>query len=186
MANTAREPGLWDRLVNDKFNGEQPVLSPDESVRAAKRLYKRAMGKPWLGAVKTVSGRRYTWVRGKVMSVNPDMPQRHARGLRAIIHDISHYAHSRLNPNDAPHSARQAYIERDLVDYAIQAGFADGALKSKAKPKVLADKVVARYNAMVNRRDKWAKEAERATRLLKKAEGEVRTYEKRHGERLKP
>jgi hypothetical protein len=192
MAKTAaREAGLWNRLVNDKFEGKAPVLPADESVKAAKRLYRRAMGRPWDGPVKLTSGNRSTWVWRDVLVVNPD--ERHgAGGLREIIHSISHYAHSVKHPNDAPHSSRQVYLERDLVDYAIASGFLDGKLASKAKPKppvepkAKPDKVVVKYNAMVKRRDKWKAEAERANRLLKKAEAEVRTYERRHGERVKP
>lgn len=37
---------------------------------------------------------------------------------------------------------------------------------------------------MVNRRDKWKATLERAERLLAKAEREVRTYERRHAEKL--
>lgn len=126
---TVRDAGLWDRLVNERWDGQQPVLSPEDSVKAAKRLYRQAMGRPWNGPVKMTSGRRYTWVRRGALVVNPDMPQRDCRGLRAMIHDLSHYAHSRLHPNDAPHSRRQAQLEGRLVTYAIKSGFAEGRVR---------------------------------------------------------
>lgn len=194
-AGTLRKPETWDRLVNDRWDGKQPVLSAEDSIAAAKRLYRQAMGKPWTGPVKLTSGRRYTWVQHGTLVVNPDMPQRHCRGLRAMIHDLSHYAHSRLHPGDAPHSRRQAALEGRLVTYALRSGFADGPLPkpgpapkpapeptSPAKP----DKVLQRYSRMVARRAKWAAELERAKRLLAKAEAEVRTYERRHRARLQP
>lgn len=189
---TRRDPSLWDRLVNDRFGGQQPILSPEESVKAAKRLYRHAMGRPFKGEVQLTSGRRYTWVRRGVLFVNPDMRQARVRGLRAIIHDMSHYAHSRLHPSDAPHSARQARLEGKLVSYAIRSGFLEGRLAPKAKPEQPAaaepapkpDKVQQRYARMISRRDKWARELERAKRLLAKAQAEVRAYERRHGDRL--
>lgn len=196
---THRNRQTWETLVNERWNGEQPILSPEASIKAAKRLYRAALGKPFTGTVELTSGRRYTWVRRGVLYVNPDMRQLHARGLRAIIHDLSHYAHSRLHPADAPHSKRQAALEGRLVTYALRAGLAD-LDKPKAKPepvepapaapaepvavKAKPDRVAVRYSRMVKRRDKWAAELERAKRLYAKAEAEVRTYERRHGARL--
>lgn len=186
-----RDKALWEQLVNCHWNGEQPVLSPEESIKAAKRLFRHAMGWPWQGPVKLVSGRRYTYVRHGVLRVNPDMRQRDCRGLRAMIHDLSHYCHRRLHPNDAPHSKRQAQLEGRLVRYAIRSGFLDGTLAPRpkasasepvAKPK--PDKVQVRYQGMCKRQAKWAAELERAKRLLAKATKERKAYERRHGARL--
>ena len=125
------EKGLWDRLVNNKFNGLQPILSEVDSLYAARKLYRKAMGREWCGEFKLTSGNRYTWIRRGVFYVNPDKRERgsiqqafgfdndEVRGLRAIIHDVSHICHYRLRPNDAAHSKHQAYLERDLTDYAI-------------------------------------------------------------------
>ena len=115
------EKGLWDRLVNNKFNGLQPILSEVDSLYAARKLYRKAMGREWCGEFKLTSGNRYTWIRRGVFYVNPDKRERGSivRGVRAIIHDVSHICHYRLRPNDAAHSKHQAYLERDLTDYAI-------------------------------------------------------------------
>jgi hypothetical protein len=182
---TTRDPGLWDRLVNDRFGSEHPVLSAQESISAAKKLYRHAMGQSFKGEIKITSGNRYTWVKRGVMSVNPDKRERTARGLRAMIHDLSHYCHRRLHPGDAPHSKRQAQLEGKLVKFALERGFADGALKRE--PKAPAEKpsvIEQRHARMVKRRDKWAADLERAKRLLVKAEREVREYERRHKDRL--
>ena len=132
----ARDKTLWDTLVNDKFGGKSPVLSPEASITAAKRLYRKALGRPWKGPVKLTSGNRSTWVRRGVLVVNPN--ERHnSGGLREIIHSISHYAHNRLHPDDAPHSRRQAKLEGKLVTYAIKSGWLEpGALEPKGKRKV--------------------------------------------------
>lgn len=194
-AGTVRDPGLWDRLVNERWGGVQPVLSAEDSVTAAKRLYRFAMGREWKGPVKLTSGRRYTWIRNGTLTVNPDMPQRHCRGLRAMIHDLSHFAHARLHPADAPHSRRQAQLEGRMVTYAINAGWADGQVrklgpapkpKAEPEPKPAVDKVVVKHARMVARRDKYRKELERLTRLEAKASREVRDYQRRHKGRVVP
>jgi hypothetical protein len=51
-----------------------------------------------------------------------------------------------------------------------------------AKPK--PDRVAVRYARLVARRDKYAAELARATRLLAKVTAEVKIYERRHKERL--
>lgn len=194
-AGTVRDPGLWDRLVNERWGGQQPVLSPEDSIRAAKRLYRQAMGREWIGPVQLTNGRRYTWVRRGVLFVNPDMPQARMRGLRAMIHDISHFAHARLHPSEAPHSRRQVLLEGRLVTYAIKMGWGDGAVrkigpaprpKPEPAPKPPVDKVVQKHARMVARRDKYRAEVERFTRLLAKAEREVRDYQRRHKGRVVP
>ena len=192
---TVRDPGLWDRLVNERWGGVQPVLSPEDSIKAAKRLFRHAMGREWAGPVRLTSGRRYTWVRRGVLVVNPDMPQRACRGLRAMIHDLSHYAHSRLHPSDAPHSRRQAQLEGKLVTYALNAGWLNGEVrrigpapqpKAEPAPKPPVDKVVVKHARMVARRDKYRAELARYERLLAKAEREVRDYQRRHKGRVVP
>jgi hypothetical protein len=130
-----RNKETWDRLVNERWAGQYPVLSPEASVKAAKRLYRKAMGRPWKGKVEIVSGNRHTWVRRGVLIVNPDRKTfRGSRGLREIIHEISHYAHARLHPSDAPHSKRQAILEGKLVTYAIASGWLEPG-KLDPKPR---------------------------------------------------
>lgn len=194
-AGTVRRPEVWDRLSNDRWGGEQPILSAEDSVTAAKRIYRQAMGKPWTGPVKVVSGNRYSWVRHGVLCVNPDKREPHCRGVRSIIHDLSHYAHARLNPSEAPHSLRQARLEGRLVTYAINAGWNTGEVrklgpapqpKPEPAPKPVVDKVVQKHARMVARRDKYRKEQARIERLLAKAEREVRDYQRRHKGRVEP
>jgi hypothetical protein len=199
---TTRDRDLWERKVNQHFGAAQPILSPEESIAAAKKLYRTVMGHAFSGVIKLTSGNRYTWVkvqpvrqpgggyaRKRVMSVNPDHRELSARGLRALIHDLSHYCHGQLHPNDAPHSRRQAQLEGRMVRAALARGFLEGKLKPKEKaepePKVKPDKVQQRYARMIARRDKYAGELERSKRLLAKVQKEVREYERRHGERVK-
>jgi hypothetical protein len=123
-----------------------------------------------------------------VFFVNPDERRPSGRGLREIIHSISHYAHRHLHPHDKPHSIRQARLEAKLAKFAVDRNcWQDGKLKKPEvveAPKVKPDIIVQRYQRMVNRRDKWKGEFDRAKRLLAKAEREVRAYERRHKDRL--
>lgn len=191
LSRTRRDHELWDQRVNDQWGGLKPVLSPEASVAAAKRLYRHAMGKAWTGKWEVTSGRRYTWPRHGTFYVNPDRVAFGASGLRDIVHLISHWCHRRLHPGDKPHSIRQLRLEAKLTKFAIARwGPAAPEPKAKAAPVVVVevkakpDKVVQRYQRMVARRDKWRRELDRAKRLAAKAEVEVRTYRRRHGERL--
>ena len=181
----SHEQGLWDRLVNSKWPDDTPAPTEREAIAGAKRLYRKAMGRPWRGAVKATSGNRHTWIRRGVLYVNPDERRRNGKGGWAeIVHSISHYAHRRLNPNDKPHSARQSYIERDLTDYVLEQGWHTGALKREKKPAPEQDIVVERYQRILTRETNWQKKFERAKNALAKARRERRTYEQRHGERI--
>lgn len=188
---TVRDRTLWDRMVNDRFAGEQPILTPEESIVAARKLYRHAFGKAFTGRVELTTGNRFTWVRRGVLYVNPDKREGQTRGLRSIVHDLSHYAHYRKNPKDAPHSIRQARLERDLATFALDRNWHRGGLakpepaaKPEPEPKPAVDKVVQRYRRMVSRRDRWKADLDRAKRLFAKADAEVRAYRRRHGSRL--
>lgn len=186
QTRTRRDPDLWNNMVNAKFDGKQPKLTPEESIAAAKKLYRHAMGFSYGGTWRIGTGNRHTWARRGVFTVNPD-ERRNSGGLREIIHSISHYCHQRLHPNDKPHSIRQVRLEAKLAKFAVDRNcWLDGALK-KAEPETVDTKpslIQQRHQRLINRRDKWLKEAERAKRLLAKAESEVRQYERRHKERL--
>lgn len=191
LTKTRRDHALWDARINDKWNGQQPVLSPEESLLAAKKLYRHAMGKAWHGKWALTSGRRYTWPRRGVFCVNPDRRGFGNRGLRDIIHLISHWCHRRLHPGDKPHSIRQLRLEARLTKFALDRRWHEGSLKKEPKPEpaikvepAKPDKVQQRYRRMASRRDKWRAEFDRAKRLFAKAESEVRAYERRHGARL--
>jgi hypothetical protein len=125
-----------------------------------------------------------------VFFVNPE------KGLRDMIHLISHYCHRRLHRGDKPHSIRQLRLEAKLTKFAISRRWHEGTLKKQPKepttqPEVTQiesapkpDKVVLRYRRMKARLDKWARELERSKRLYAKAQREVRAYERRHGNRV--
>ena len=176
------EKGLYERLVNNKWPSNAPVPTDQEALTGAKRLYKKAMGRPWRGKILIVRGNRHTWIKYSTFSVNPNRSNGYG-GWKGIVHGISHYCHRRLHPGDRPHSNKQAMLERDLTDYVLEKGFLEGKLKSKALPKEKADPVPVRYNRMVSRRAAWEKKLARAENALQKVRREIRDYERRHGDR---
>lgn len=195
QSRSRRDHSLWDKAINEQWGGLRPILSPEESLAAAKKLYRHAMGIAWSGKWELTSGRRRTWPRWRedgnrmvhVFFVN------HEKGLRDIVHLISHYCHRRLHRYDKPHSIRQVRLEAKLTKFAISRRWHEGTLKKEPTPEAEAtqvespmkpDKVHLRYRRMVARRDKWRQELDRSKRLFAKAEAEVRGYERRHGERL--
>lgn len=197
-----RDPDLWERTVNSHWGEDQPVLSGQESIAAAKKLWRHALGKTFRGEIRLTSGNRYSWGRREhkvvrsggravmgtlidVLIINPDRKRGGHRGLRAMIHDLSHYFHRRLHPGESDHSRRQAQLEARLVRFAVQRGWHKGALAKPEKPaRPKPDLVVKRHRDMVARRDRWKAQLERSKRLLAKADREVRSYERRHRERL--
>jgi hypothetical protein len=148
------------------------------------------MGKPWHGKWELTSGNRYTWPKRGTFYVNPERHAFGLRGLREIIHMIAHWSHRRLHPQDKPHSIRQLRLEAKLTKFALARRWHEGTLKKEPKAKApepeptKPDVVVQRYRRMVLRRDRWARELERAQRLHAKAESEVRAYARRHRDRL--
>lgn len=175
----------WDRLVNSRWPADMPAPTPEEAIRGAKRLYQFGTGSPWRGPVELTSGNRHTWVwrRKGVMTlvINPDRTRR--GGWRDIVHDISHYAHMMINHGDRPHSAKQLYIERDMVDFVLDNGFHEGRLKPKPKaPPKQKDAVAERLKRVEELIGNWERKERYAQtrlatlrkerrRLVKKATG---------------
>ena len=100
-------------------------------------------------------------------------------GWNQLVHDVSHYAHQRLHPNEKPHANNQLALERVLTDYVIDSGWLHGKLKSKAKPKPPVD-VVARRAAQVDANiSRWETKLKRAQSALKKYKVKQRYYRKK-------
>jgi hypothetical protein len=181
MLQSESKRDLYDRLINNKWPSPLPVPSDQEAITGAKRLYRKAMSRPWKGEVKVTSGNRHTWIRGRTMYVNPDgWPS----SWRGIVHGIAHWCHYRLNPRDSNHSDKQARLERDLTNYVLANGFLTGALKSKARPKAQAGIVFVRYQRLLEREKSWRAKLSRAQSALAKVQREKQEYQRRHGSRL--
>lgn len=96
----------------------QPVPK-DEAISIALNIYEFMFGKPFKGKAKLTSGHRYTWVRRGVFVVNPDFKQTHASGWMALVHDLSHYGHSRINSKNNNHGRIHAEFEAEIAKYVV-------------------------------------------------------------------
>ena len=97
----------------------QPVPK-EKAIEVALNIYEFMFGKKFKGKTRLTSGRRYTWVRRGVLVVNPDFKQTHASGWRALVHDLSHYGHSRINPENNGHGRIHAKFEAEIAQYVVK------------------------------------------------------------------
>lgn len=181
LSRTRRDHSLWDQRVNDLWGGHKPVLSPEETLAAARKLWRHATGKAWPGKWAVTSGRRHTWPRRGTFHVNPN---RYGGGLRQVIHLIAHYAHRRLHPGDKPHSIRQLRLEAKLTKFAV-ARWGKDAPAPKVKAKPLPPKPSQREKAkrlvqLEARLKRRRAEMERAQRLLALAAKAYRDHRTTH------
>lgn len=166
-------PQEWNRLVNNKWPAGLPKPSPQEAITGAKRLYRKAMGRPFKGKVRVTSGRRYSWIRRGEMIVNP------SHGWPEIVHLLSHYFHRRLHPKHRPHSYLALEMEKNLTDYALAHGFHEGKLKSKPRPtKPKPPQRVLRLQSAAEHLKRWEAKRKRAETAIRHYRKKVRYYER--------
>ncbi len=153
--------------VNAAWPDEVPPLTDWEAVRAASRLHRWARGYacPW--EIRATSGNRRTWMRGGVISVNPD------QGWKRFIHDLSHL----FDQEPEGHSKHHARLERRMIREVIKRGYLDGKLRREpvvAKPAPDARAVKRERIAAAIAR--WEAKAKRADTALKKLRRRERYY----------
>jgi hypothetical protein len=161
----------WYEKVNAAWPAPVPPLTAHEAIRAGKRLYRYARGHTWTGPTRITSGRRYTWIQGGTMVLNPE------HGWKGLVHLLSHKFHSVLYPDDKPHSRSHARLELRMVKEVVKRGWLDGRLKPQndAEKLARAEALVAYRNSTQGRLDKidaahkrWQSKLKRATTALKK------------------
>jgi len=106
----------WGELLAP---ASQPVPK-EKAIEVALNIYEFMFGKKFKGKTRLTSGHRYTWVRRGVLVVNPDFKQTHASGWRALVHDLSHYGHSRINPENNGHGRIHAKFEAEIAQYVVK------------------------------------------------------------------
>ena len=95
---------------------ESDLVKPTglQASEAVRLLWTLEFGEFPFESIKLTSGNRYTWERRGILIVNPTG---HFFGpWQDIVHDLSHLAHERKNPNKRPHCIEQARIERRMQD----------------------------------------------------------------------
>ncbi len=163
--------------VNAGWPKPVPQLTGPEAASAAKRLYRKFMGKPWKGKVRITSGNRYSYIRGGVLFVNPD--GHHRSGWSDLVHDLSHYMHRRLHPNQSPHGSHHRTLETEMVAHVVKSGWLAGALQRPEKPK--DDPREIRFRRVLARIKAWEAKERRAKTALKKLERTRAYYERTLG-----
>lgn len=173
MAKYQSVNGAWPEGTRE---GRDLKPTPQEALSGARRLYRKAFGKPFKGTMRLTSGNRYTYIRRGVFYVNPDQD---GGGWHEIVHGISHYASSRLHPNAPGHGAQHAFIERELIAYVVEQGWLEGKLKREAKPE--EDPIAERHARVLARIAAWESKQRRAETALRKLARQRRYYETRVG-----
>ena len=171
----------WYSRVNSVWPKEVQKPTPDEAMKAARKLYRFVTGKSWDGEVELTSGNRYTYFRGGVMYVNPDGhgDHQHLGGWYALVHDLSHHFHWRYGDGSKPHSRSHARLELRLAKEVVKRGWLTGTLKvqEKPEPKPVDEKLTKaiRIEAAIQR---WEAKLKRAQNALKKLNRKSDYYKK--------
>jgi hypothetical protein len=157
-------------------------MTAPEAARAARRLYRFALGRTFTGRVIVTRGNRRSWLIGNTLKVNPE------HGWRELVHDLSHDFVYRENPGERPHSKFHARFEAKLAREVVRRGWLDGKLRDKVPAQSgeparssLADRqrdTLSRIDASIER---WEKKHKRATRALAKLANRRRYYAKALG-----
>jgi len=183
----------WYERVNSTWPaGLVPTVPTEYEARRGARALWRAILGGRAPEVEITSGNRYTWTHKGKLRVNPNRREYAGRdaqgnerwigGWQAIVHDLSHLFHRRLNPGARPHGAQQARLEIRCIKIVVKRGWFTGSLlpvvldvdadtiKANLKAKRLAQ-----VEAGIKR---WTTKAKRAATALKKLERERRRLTK--------
>ena len=172
MANYNTVNSLWPEGTND---GRTIKPTPEEAVRAARRLYRFAFKKKWHGRIKLTSGRRYSYIRWGTMYVNPDW-NGHG-GWHELVHMLSHSFCSHMYPSAKGHGPQHAWLEKEMTAYVVKSGWLDGKLRPKTKqPK--PDLKQTRYQSTLASIKAWTTKKKRAETALRKLHLRRKYYER--------
>lgn len=167
----------------DGWPAKVPALTEDEAIRAAKRLWRYALGTTFEGPVKVTSGNRRNRIEwlGSVrrIVVNPD------RGWKHLVHELSHWFDYVAN-GTSKHGKHHARFEAKLVREVVARGYLDGKLATPAKVEAAAlpaeDRKRAeqrkKLDALLARAARWESKRKRAENALAKIHRSARYYEK--------
>lgn len=175
MAKYQSVNGAWPEGTNE---GRALKPTPQEALSGARRLYRKAFGRPFKGKMKLTSGGRYTYIRRGVFYVNPDQDGHGGGGgWHEIVHGISHYACARLHPKAPGHGPQHAWIERELIEHVVNSGWLEGKLRRPEKPK--GDPKAERHARVLARIIAWERKKRRAETALRTLARQRRYYEAR-------
>ncbi len=172
----------WYERVNAEWPTEVPELTPEEAVKAARKLYRFVTRRTWTGQVKLTSGNRHTDIRDGVIYVNPDGATRSRySGWKALVHNLSHDLFYRVYEyNVKGHGGEHARLEIRMIKEVVKRGWLNGTLKETPKPQSPAvDAKVIKVRRIKDRIALWEAKQRRAENALKKLRRQERYYETR-------
>lgn len=180
MTRATRE--YYDKHVNALWPEKVPPLTLPEATYAAKRFWRAIAGKPLPYKIRVTSGNRNNWVRRG--GNRNDVGQREialwinpSGGWKRLVHDMSHYLHSRYS-SGRPHDSSHAYIERRLTQMVIDGNWLSGKLrKPDPPPKPRKDASAVRYQRTLDSIKRWETKLKRAKTALAKLARRRRYYE---------
>ena len=130
-----------------------PHPTRKQALSVAKRVWRRAVGKPWPGTWSAGRGNHRTYPRGWKFLVNP------GQGWAELIHDMSHEAYSQLTRctghykricseaklldykacgwgrENKHHNANHAALERQMVAHALELILGHVWVKEPGRPE---------------------------------------------------
>lgn len=160
--------------VNGSWPADVPPVTPREATTAARRLWRRFMGRPFGGKVKHDPKLRG---RSVILAVDPDrrlamyVGTRH--GWRGLVHSMSHRVHARLHggPNYREHDYRHHWLEKQMVLHVLEQGWLTGRLRPPEKPPApVRDPAVVKLERVEARAKAWQRKLRRAQTALAKLE----------------
>lgn len=163
---------FYDDQVNAQWPATIPALTATEAERAARRLYRVAMGRACTLPVKVTAGRNHTYIRRGTLRVNP------AKGWRDLVHGLGHAFYALLYPNRKPHSGQHASMERALIRYVVGHGWLEGKLKPATEESAPADKRAANLARTLAAIKRWETKEKRARNALKKLRAKAKRQER--------
>ena len=159
------------KVLYNKCNSTLPKVLPactyEEALKAHKLLVRKfglkrnASWRPYLKAMSPKYKPRKCWVAlsGDVSSLD--------RGWRRLIHDTSHnvfdYRHPRIHFS---HSAKQAELELEMINYVKSSGWLEGSLKSQVLSK--EEKKFEKVEHFKKLLNKWEAKQKFASTFVKK------------------
>ena len=161
----------WYARVNAAWpSGPLPSLTGQEAVDVAAKLTRFAIGNYDKGfdSIVETSGRRETWVYGRVLYVNP------AKGWHDLVHSLSHWCH-RMTWRAKGHDSSHARMELRMIREVIKRGWLDGRLRKPEKAAPTREEKREKRLAGLNARlDRWEKKQRRAETAIKKLKRQIR------------
>ena len=155
----------WQDVPNEQlFN-----VWESHAASYCKAMWKKATGRKLTAKIRFGTGNRYTWIRGRVLTINP------SSGWKEINHDFTHCIERRTTGDS--HSDKHLERERQGAEM-IRSRFLTEDPQPE-KPKPTTQELQRKRAASVETRIvTWERKAKRAQTALSKLRKQKRYYEK--------